>query len=464
MDKRNLLMPVLGVIGVVVLIAGIVGVFDPDPDPKPGPGWAEPEVLPDAEPVWSADIAASNGALIHDDVLVRAFGAGQGTQSQVLDLATGDEIWKSNLKYPAVWLSGDHLIAMEALNGDEAVVHDLNSGKKIRTIPLTKFATVAVASGVLVSVEPVGEDDSAMRGIDVDTGKELWRKDLSKSHQPWDLGAPSHSWQSDLTADQGVFTESTSPVVLLHRNSPAASDLWDRVDAIDVATGDENWTSPISYEDKFEPRESGFVLTESGDIFTEVSSGYGDDAEQKSYVIDISTGKTTDYPVPAEAFDGKLLDAPLQGDQLQTGDAVLPLIRDVTTGKPLWRSKDEHGRFMHRGDVVFEETSSTPEEPGQSGVDGVRAYDVASGEALWTRQGVLDAKALGVGEDIVTTGFAKPAKGEPPIQVFDRGTGDGKWQIRAHRLAAHDDDYFVFIEEETDDSARLHVVSRTDPR
>ncbi|ADD45823.1 PQQ-binding-like beta-propeller repeat protein [Stackebrandtia nassauensis] len=454
---------------VILLLALVVATNFSLPKEDPGPGWAKQEVLPEAEPVWTQGVGASDAALIHEDMLVHAYGSSNGIQATVSDLGTGDKVWHSNLDYPSVFLSGDYIIAMQALNGDEAVVYDIHSGKEVRTIKLTKFATVTVASGTLVSVEETGENDSRMRGFEVSTGKELWTKDLNKSHRQWTLGAPNDVWQTELFPELGIFDESTSPVVLLNRETASSSNVWDRVDAIDVATGEQRWVSPLDYGDVINPDEHGYMLTKSGDIFTEVTTGNPGDKETTSYVIDVSSGKETGYPEPADAFDYEV-DTPLQGDFLSTSGKGWPQIKDVTNGKSLWRAKDEHSLLVHCGDVVFEEVDQEVDDPGEPAVEGVRVHDVATGKTLWTRQGSLESgpssfgTSIGVGDDVVSTGFAKESEDEPPIQVFDRITGKGKWQIEG-RLLAHNDDYFVFIDpDDASESAQLHVVSRKNPR
>lgn len=456
----------LVVIGLLMLVV-VTNISLPKEDP--GPGWANPEALPKAEPVWTQNIRISDAALVHEDVLVREQGLASDVQVLAFDLSTGEKIMGVDLDYPAVWLSGDYLVAMRAMDGDEAVVYDIHSGEKVRTIKLTKFATVAVASGTLVSVEETGEDDSRMRGFEVSTGKELWTEELNKSHREWRLRAPDDVWQSEMFPSLRISAESTSPVVLLHRETGSSSTVWDRVDAIDVTTGEQRWSSPLDYEDMINPQENGHKLTKSGDIYTEVAVGNPDGRETTSYVIDVSSGKETAYPQPADAFDYEA-ETSLQGDFLSTSDKGWPQIKDVTNGKSLWRAKEEHNLLVHCGDVVFEEVDHEPDDPGELAIEGVRVYDVATGKTLWTRQGRLKTGAssivnsVGVGDDVLSTGFAKESEDEPPMQVFDRDTGKGKWEIKADRLFAYNDDYLVFIDSNYDEPGHLQVVSRKNPR
>ena len=343
----------------------------------PGAG---PSASPERQWVQEMPGARINPSLVVDAgrvfLLKSPLNEGESPHLWAFDLDTGDQLWTFSVNWTnnrllaaangLVFVSrggeaGEQLVALDAATGAEIWAYSV--GYTYVSSPAIYEDTVVVTGG-----------DNILRAVDVATGTERWRFELTGG--PSELDEGPGQLPSPAVADGIVF-------------APASGGL---LHAVDAATGAERWRYQTAGERLTTP------AVDSGSVFV-VSNGEAPDGTAGGWldVLDAQSGERrvrVEIPAAAEAYPPAIwnglvfVSGMTDPEEAATDDESNLSAIDAASGEIAWtaESPDGIGAPVLADGVLYVAFYNDSE---------LRAFDAASGELLWSVfTGIVEAEPV----------------------------------------------------------------------
>ena len=360
--------------------------------------------VPRLTEIWSLDevVGVTATPTVVDGVAY--FGDWSG-QARAVDPATGDEVWTTELGgavIPSMPVEGDTvfaasgktLYALDRATGEvlwETEVHD-HPFAMISASPVVTDGVVlqGVASGEVTVAQPDYAFRGAIAAYDTETGDEVWRFDTTPGDET--AGAGVGIWSTPaVDAERGVLYVGTG-----NTYEEPTSPLADSLLALDVATGEEVWSTQFTATDVFS-----------------AGNPFGSDAD-----VGVAPNLWTS--------DGR--DLVGAADKAGVFHAL-----DRETGEVVWEAELTPGSYLGGaiGSAAFVDDSlivtsnvGNAENNAPGSVAEVVALDPATGEERWTieTEGTVFAPVSGV------PGVAFVGTTTGTMLALDASTGEELWR------------------------------------
>jgi len=324
------------------------------------------------------------------DVVVRATGFEVSTRSVKVTRKTSISVWLEELAASADgWTEYQNTPAHTGLTDDAVAPSSLRRVWSVDTGPGIVFSSPVIADGRVF----VGTTDGQLEARDLETGEQLWVHDVGDQLR----GSPGVSdgtvvvgggidgglvaldaetgevqWRVETPGQLTVYTQPTVIDGVVYANT-GPSEVDDSVYAVDLASGDVRWSTPVAvgiFNGAASDGERLFVT--SADEASVVALDRATGAVEWTVT---RTGET--FYSAASVADGIVYTT-------TTNDAGLDgtvLALDATDGSVVWQRPD-HGDAQGSSPAVYGDLVIT----GTHANGAVVAYDRATGETAWRYQ------------------------------------------------------------------------------
>ena len=308
-----------------------------------------------------------------------------------LDAATGDERFSVQMDpaavvTPPVLLDDRLLVAISGVDGQLFAYSFEGEELWKASLETTLMDDLPVAGGVVAVVQR-----EELIGIDVSNGQERWRV------------YPSDDFEGPHPAGSTVFTDGSRFYAAIRLSDILSGDTFGHVVAVDPASGDELWRSPVLGEVGWSGPEAAAPFADDSAVAFMMRGISG--SSRPMVVLDAATGQprweariTSDYASIVH-LDGSTIVA--DGTDMRAYDRDGE--RSWSVRSPvLARSPDllspgiltvEEGRLFVAGHDVYEVDPATGASD-QIGEDGVDAKDVAIADDRLLIAGLMELEAL----------------------------------------------------------------------
>jgi outer membrane protein assembly factor BamB len=302
--------------------------------------------------------------------------------------------------------------------------------------------------------------DGKLGAADIQACDVLWRWQPSDS----DASIASRAPQLSLQETGFAWTFAVGDGVVYALDDASAWERKSRLTALDAATGDQLWSQPIEFMATYVFLYDGVLLAQGDEVLAAIDPATGDrlwrlpfldegmyeefvegmvfvpfyddngaeEELQTMQAVDVHTGKVQWsmefdpgfwFYAEATPADVVLFQGYRSIDEETFEDVTIAV--DVATGTELWRKDGLQAVSVENfGDAGFGLTFT------DNGGATFRAFEITSGERMWSRPSKLMPYEIAIGEKRIVVAVYDEASGDyddMSVYALDRRTGDRIW-------------------------------------